>query len=46
MAIGGDLGVGMTFLVLKCGVSSLVFYFTLRMMGNSNKSIIMSVQKW
>ena len=39
MAIGGDLGVGMTFLVSKCGGSSLIFYSPLRMIGNNNKSI-------
>ena len=39
MAFGGDLGVGTTFLVLKCGLSILIFYFTLRMVGNNNKSI-------
>ena len=45
MAIGGDLGVGMTFLVLKCGGSSLMFYFALRMMGNKTIRVMRPISK-
>ena len=38
MAIGGDLGVGMAFRVLKAGESSLILYSPLRMMGNNIQS--------
>ena len=39
MAIDGDFGIVVTFLLLKCGGSSLIFYSALRKTGNNNKSI-------
>ena len=45
MAIDGDFGIGVSFLVLKCCGSSVIFYSALGMMGNNSKKVLTSIEK-
>ena len=45
MAIGGDFGVRMTSLVLKCGGSSLIIKLSPRMMANKTVRAIRPIRK-